>query len=105
MAADEVRKLLGKPESVRPMQSPNGTAEVWTYSRRIPGTTETISVGSAPVTTTVPGPNGTTSTQTMGSEPVYRTIRHVTIETVNVLMFNQHFLEKKITREEKQEFE
>lgn len=35
MSADEVTRLIGKPESVKPLKTNEGAAEVWTYRREI----------------------------------------------------------------------
>jgi len=35
MTPDEVRQLLGKPARVRPVKTPEGPVEVWSYQRRL----------------------------------------------------------------------
>jgi len=39
MTADEVIAIVGKPDKVAPMKTPDGKAEIWTYRRQVGTTT------------------------------------------------------------------
>lgn len=103
MPAAEVLKLLGKPGEVKPMEAPTGKAEVWVYTTREEVSRERFEVASHPITTLVRDREGTERTVVIGHEPVYATQKRILVRTYQVLMFNDHFLNDKITIEEVRE--
>lgn len=100
MAADAVRKIMGQPEEIKPMKAPNGKAEIWTYKRDIAERFNRVPIGSIPITTTSYGADGKAYVQTIGQDIKYADQRIVTIETVEILMFNDHYVTHKITRQD-----
>lgn len=59
MTADEIRQRWGEPRSVKPMESPEGPAEIWTYTRLVARRTEPIATQVVQLPTFSPGlPNG-----------------------------------------------
>lgn len=94
---------MGKPEAVKPHAAPVGTAEVWVYTRRIPGPVVRLQTSAKPAMTYTQGYDNVVRLDLFGDEYSYRLVQSVTVETVELLMFNNHFLELKITREKRQE--
>lgn len=87
MTAKEVIRAIGKPERIKPRESKEGKAEVWTYRRELGRWTDqrvVAEMGLPAFISTGPGNGG------MGTvyEPVYRT-EHVTeIQVSSILMFD-----------------
>jgi hypothetical protein len=84
MTSDEVLATFGKPADVRPMQSPAGKAEVWTYRRVYRRDTGQVATGvtEVPAFVWIGGPLGSTPELTYS-------IRTVTIyQVTSLLMFN-----------------
>jgi hypothetical protein len=56
MPASELQALIGKPDKVVPVDTPEGKknqAEVWIYKRLKSTSTDTVTIGTKPVTTRV----------------------------------------------------
>jgi len=104
MAAKEIEQLLGKPAEVKAMNAPNGKAEVWVYRQQIGEVIKQIQVGSKPITVMVRGTDGTDRPQVISEEPIFKMQHDITEETLSLLMFNDHFAEKKITSAVRREF-
>jgi hypothetical protein len=102
MSADEVRHLMGKPDEIRPMKAPNGKAEVWVFTREIGRRVDRVGLPSASIVTTVVSVDGTMRQQTTPGPVQYHDVYYVTEETVELLMFNDHFLLQKVHRRERQ---
>jgi hypothetical protein len=100
MAADAVRQIMGQPEEIKPMKAPNGKAEIWVYKRQFNRRVERVQIGTIPITTTVVGSDGIARQQTIGEDIKFGDLHRVTEETVEVLMFNDHYVTHKITRQE-----
>ena len=87
MPADEVIRSIGKPESIKPMQTPEGKAEVWIYRR----VANSVSRQAAVTTESVPAFNGIgVGNDSSGSVtiPSYR-MEHITVYQVSsLLMFD-----------------
>lgn len=90
MTADEVRAKLGSPESVSPMESPEGRAEVWVYRFENTVGTEQVATGmkSVPVFAGMPDAAGGGSFVKHVQEPVYGTAEKKEIVTLHLLLFN-----------------
>ncbi|HXQ80599.1 MAG TPA: hypothetical protein VN775_04750 [Opitutaceae bacterium] len=99
MPADAVIKIMGKPESVKPMKVPAGKAEVWVYARQVAERVDFVQV-STPVMGAVPNGNGTTRIAQTGEKLDNREEHHITTEVVELLMFNGHFVTQKVSRRE-----
>ena len=104
MAAEAVRQIMGKPDEIRPMKAPNGKAEIWAYKRTVGERVERVEIGSIPVTTTVYGADGKAHDQNVGETIQYGDLHIVTEELVEVLMFNDHYVTHKVTRQERKHF-
>lgn len=104
MAADEIVKRMGRPQSVTPMNAPTGKAEVWIYREPIGESSAPVLIGSKPVTMVVRGTDGKDVVTTVAEEPVYKMQRRVTVQVVALLMFNDHFLQQKTTEQEERSF-
>ena len=100
MAADTVRHIMGQPEEIKPMKAPSGKAEIWVYKREINRRVDRVQVGSTPITISVIGGDGQAHQQTIGENVLYGDLHHVTVETVELLMFNDHFVTCKVTRQQ-----
>jgi hypothetical protein len=100
MAADAVREIMGQPEEIKPMKAPSGKAEIWVYKRETNRRVDRVQVGSIPITTTTTGADGRTSVQIIGENVQYADVHVVTVETVEVLMYNDHYVTHKITRQD-----
>jgi hypothetical protein len=107
MPADVVRQIMGEPERIKPMQSPTGKAEIWVFSRQLNQHVDRLNIGSVPIMTTSysvvgscnnkqPGP---TTEQQIGETIVYGNLYSATEETVELLMFNEHFVTHRISRQ------
>ncbi len=105
MPAAAVLQLLGKPDEVRPMKTPTGKAEVWSYTRDLSVRVERVEVPTSPIMTTVVDSNGV-ARQVSSPGPVnYRNLNHTIEETVEVLMFNDRYVTHKITHQERQSYD
>lgn len=105
MSADEVTKFMNAPAQIKSMEAPNGKAEVWVYRRRIEVGAERVQTSSGQTAVTVVDANGSLRTQLVGPDAEYRTQHRIVEETVELLMFNNHFLKAKVSRVEKREFD
>ena len=103
--ADEVRQLFGKPDEIRPMEAPNGKAEVWVFVKELRTRVERIGFPSPAITSTVTSADGTTHQFSTPGDLIYHDVHYVTEETTEVLMFNDHFVAQKASRKERQQFQ
>ena len=89
MEADEIVRRIGKPSEIRPMETPEGHAEVWVYRRNAgtDGTWTATSVVRMPVANPLTGVLYTTP------EPSYSQERRELLETTNLLMFEGKLVE------------
>ena len=104
MPADAVRKIMGAPRAIRPMKVPEGKAEIWIYQRLTNERVERVAIGSIPITISVVGGDGKAHQQTIGEEMKYADLHHATEETVELLMFNDHYVTSKVSRREVKRF-
>lgn len=104
MPADAVRKILGQPMEIKPMKAPDGKAEVWVYKRETDRHVERVEVGSIPITNTVIGGDGKAHQYKVGEEIQYADLHCATEETVQLLMFNDHLVVCKISRQESRRY-
>jgi hypothetical protein len=98
MPADAVRKIMGQPQEIVPMKAPDGKAEIWVYKREIDQRVDRVPIGSVPITVTVIGSDGRAHEQSIGEKVQYGDLHQATEETVQLLMFNDHYLTQKTTR-------
>jgi hypothetical protein len=97
MPASAVVKVMGKPNTVKPLKLQSGKAEVWAYSRVIEDRVEYIQV-SMPVMGATPSGNGTTRMVQTGEKIDNKAEHHITTEVIELLMFNDRFVTQKATR-------
>ena len=108
MSGEAVRQVMGQPDEIRPMKAPQGKAEIWIFTRELNQRVERLPVGSMPIMTTVyeiigschDKKVGQTRDQRIGETIVYGDLRLSTVETVELLMFNGHFVTHKVSRQE-----
>lgn len=64
MTAEEVQRIIGKPAEIKPMESPEGKAETWTYRRVLDRQTtqEAVSTSSVPAFNGLPDTMGSAVT-------------------------------------------
>jgi hypothetical protein len=99
MPANTVIRVMGKPESIRPVKGQTGKAEVWVYSRQVGDRVDYVQV-STPVMVAVPSGNGTARMVVTGEKLTNRAEHHITTEVIELLMFNGAFVTKKVSRAE-----
>lgn len=102
MPSAAVTQLMGKPDSVSPMKTQAGKAEVWAYQRQLNDRVEQIEA-AIPIMVSVPGPNNTSHLVPGGEKVEVRQMHHITTEVVELLMFNGHFVTQKVSHKERQE--
>ena len=100
MPADVVRKIMGQPHEIKSMKTPDGKAEVWVYKRQLNESVDRVPVGSIPITVTTIGADGKAYQRTVGEKIQYADLHRATEETVQLLMFNDHFVTCKVARQE-----
>lgn len=87
MTSEAVRRKLGKPAEIEPMESPKGKAEVWVYHfEQSVGMTQ-VATGTRDIPAfgiSATGPGGTTTVQEM----VYTPVEQMSLVTLRLLMFN-----------------
>ncbi len=103
MSVGEVIKIMGQPRDRTPLKPPTGKAEIWVYSRQISDVSTQVEVGSKPITDTVVGGDGKARTVVVSSEPIFKNAHMITDEEVSLLMFNDHFVQAKITQKRRRE--
>ncbi len=96
MSAQQVREILGKPSEVKPLQSPSGKAEVWSYVTRTELGRERLQVGSNPIKALVKDSSGRDREVVISNEPIWGTRRKVEVRTYSVLVFNDQFMNDKV---------
>ena len=84
MTAEQVRALLGQPVVVRPMNSAQGSAEVWIYRRAVSGGVDLVATG----TQEIPATNPLTGQQTTVLEPVYSQESRTVEQELQLLMYD-----------------
>ena len=97
--ADAVRKILGQSMEIKSMKAPDGKAEVWVYQRETDRPVGRVEVGSIPITNTVMGGDGKAHQYNVGEEIPSADLHGATEETVQLLMFNDHLVVCKISRQ------
>ena len=108
MPAAVVRQIMGLPETVRPMPAPHGKAEVWVFMRQVGERVDRIPVAAVPIIATtyvIDGGckqrlGGRAIEQKVGETIQYADLYVTTVETVEVLMFNEHFVAHKVSRQD-----
>ncbi len=105
MPAAAVRELMGKPDEIRPMKTPDGKAEIWAYNREVSIRMERIEVPTAPIVTTLVDANGVAHQSQTPGPPEYHNLSHITEETTELLMFNDRYVTHKVSRHERQSYE
>lgn len=99
MTGAAVRQAWGEPESVKPMETPAGKAEVWTYHRT---TTTTRQVPAS--METVPSQDAGTGAASTIMQPVYVQERVAATDEYQLLLFDDKVIEWKQTRQESRAF-
>ncbi len=100
MDAEEIVRRIGKPTEIRPLETPEGQAEVWVY-RRNAGQESTLAATSV---IQVPIVHPLTGVQYNAPEARYSMERRDLVETTNLLMFDGKLVEWTRTVEGKRSF-
>lgn len=100
MPAAEVLKVMGRPADVSPMETPSGKAEIWRYRERVSETSTQVQVGSKPITISQVGADNQIHTITVAEEPIYKMQMTARDRVVALLVFNDQYLEQKVTFED-----
>ena len=100
MPADLIRKIMGKPSAIRPMKAPDGKAEIWVYTREINERMGREQIGTTPIMISVADSDGRIRQYTVGEETHYGDVHYITVETVELLMFNDQYVTQKVSRRE-----
>lgn len=105
MSASEVKAIIGQPLEVRPMNAPNGNAEVWTYRRAL----ENHVWQTATQIEFVPAFSGIGGTgQSMirlRPQEVYNLERIVTYQVTELLMFEGQLIKAKQWKEARRSYQ
>lgn len=104
MPAEVVKKIMGQPLQVMPMKAPDGKAEIWIFRREVNARVTRVPIGSVPITVSSLGSDGKAHQQSIGEKIQYGDLYQATEETIQLLMFNDHYLTQKITRREVKHF-
>ncbi len=105
MPAADVIKRMGKPDHIRPMEAPSGKAEVWVYTRQVGNRVARVGLPTADVMTSYTGADGKMRQSQSPGPLAYHEVNYITEETVEILIFNSHFLTQKTSRAERQTFQ
>ena len=104
MTAEAVRAIMGEPAEIKPMQSPVGQAETWTYHRRTSGVTQQVQVGTRATALSAIGGDGQAHVTQTIEEPVFAQKVEIVDETISLLMFDGRLLEQKKSAQTRQEY-
>ena len=91
MKAEDMRKLLGEPKEIKPLNTAGVTGEVWLYEHKIAALTQEIGTG----TVDVPFFNSRTGTMENHQEMVMSNLHINTFESVEFLMIDGRLIEWK----------
>ena len=108
MSTAAVREIMGQPDEIKPMQAPQGKAEIWVFTRPVSQRVERIVVGAIPIMSATYQINGSCNDKKPGraiEQKVGETIQYgnlcvTTFEKVEVLLFNDHYLTCKVSQQE-----
>lgn len=100
MPANAIRKVMGKPQAVKPMKAPEGKAEIWVYEREIDDRVDRVPVGSEPIIVTTYNGDGKAVPHTVGENIKFADLHRTTVETVELLVFNDRYVTQKVSRRE-----
>lgn len=89
MEGEEIIRRIGKPTEIRPLETPQGQAEVWVYRRKA-GQESTLAATSV---VQVPIIHPLTGVQYNAPEARYSMERRDLLETTNLLMFEGKLVE------------
>jgi len=104
MTADAVTALMGKPDSIKPMEAPTGKAEIWAYRNLINTTDRQFPASIEALTSQTVDSHGNTQTQQLGTKTVYKIERIRTFRRTSLLMFNGALLNQKSTVEQVRDY-
>jgi hypothetical protein len=95
MTAATVRRIMGAPSEITPMESPSVRAEVWIYRRTTLGPARQVQVGFKTVAVDSEVlPDGRTRVMHSRDEPIFQEELEMFDETVRLLMFNDTYAEQ-----------
>lgn len=106
MMASELQALIGKPDKVVPVDTPEGKknhAEVWIYKRLKSTSTDTVTVGTKPVTTRVKQGDNYVDV-VVSNEPVIKNRVTEIYQVASFLIIQGRFIKSTQTEEKRQYF-
>ncbi|HUJ42705.1 MAG TPA: hypothetical protein VLW52_03755 [Opitutaceae bacterium] len=89
-----VKRIMGEPSEIRPMKSPEGKAEIWVYHRTTRGAMQQIPIGTTSTDITTIGLDGKANVQKVTGETIVRQETQIVDETINLLIFDDQFIEQ-----------
>lgn len=112
MPSAAVREVMGQPDEIRSLPAPKGKAEVWVFRRPVSRRVDRVVVGAVPIMSTTYQVNGSCREkrpgraidQKIGETLLYANLFVTTVEKVEVLLFNEHFVTSKVTRGEERSY-
>lgn len=104
MTAEAVKRIMGEPAEIKPMQSPTGKAEVWVYHRTSSAPIQQVQVGTRSTDITTIGGDGQAHVANRIEEPVFAQKIEIVDETVSLLMFDGKFIEQKESVQKRLEY-
>ncbi len=112
MPSAAVREVMGQPDEIRSLPAPQGKAEVWVFCRPVSHRVDRVVVGAVPIISTTYQTNGSCREkrpgraveQKIGETLQFANLFVTTVEKVEVLLFNEHFVTSKVSRQEERSY-
>ncbi len=95
MSAEQVLKIMGKPEAIKPKMLENHQAEIWIYVRETVDNVMRQQIGGTPIMIEVRQGDGTVKQMTVGETPLFGNMQYITEERIELLIFNGQYLTQK----------
>lgn len=104
MSAAEVESLIGKPNEIESLATPEGPATVWVYRRSKGVQVENLHMSDKQITAWVQDADGTMKEKVVGTEPIFKQVRRETFEVVRICLFKDRFVNMSKTVETRENF-
>jgi hypothetical protein len=104
MTAEAVKRIMGEPAEIKPMQSAAGKAEVWLYRRTSSVPVQQVQVSTRSTDITTIGGDGQARVAQRIEEPVFAQQIQIIDETISLLMFDDKLIEQKESVQKRLEY-
>lgn len=104
MTAEAVKRIMGEPAEIKPMQSPTGKAEVWVYHRTSSVPVRQVQVGTRFTNETMIAGDGQTHVAQRVEAPVFALEIQIVDETISLLLFDGKLVEHKESAQKRLEY-